>query len=156
MLRMLENACGFFGAMIRNMFIIALAGVLVIVFGFMRIMDLNERLDEGEIAVLSALRDEQEDAIAEQAEVISAQDQQIAQLQQELEALSKDPRFLIRQEIRLLGFIRLGSVCFSQSVSREIFDSFGEGDEISASSLLMDNVPNGLIQIRFFVADRIE
>ncbi|MBR5020546.1 MAG: hypothetical protein IKY17_02870 [Oscillospiraceae bacterium] len=150
MRRIIANACSFFGALIRNMFVIILAAGLMIVFGVSRVRDLNAQLADAreQISCLNEIN-------LEQADVISSKDREIAQLNRELEEAEPDPALVIRQEIRFLGCINLGSVCFSQNVSENIFDSICEGDDISMAPWLLADCSSGLISARFFVAAKI-
>ena len=158
MKQIVNNACGFFGAMIRNIFIIILAAVLILIFGIARLVELNDQLSvaRAQISSLSDSNAEKDAVIAAHAETISEQEQQIAELRRELEDLSPDPSILVRMELRVLGCFRLMNVSFPRSVSREIFDSLSQGDEISEAPWLDAVIPSGVVSARFFVADMME
>ena len=127
-------------------------------FGIARLVELNDQLSvaRAQISSLSDSNAEKDAVIAAHAETISEQEQQIAELRRELEALSPDPSILVRMELRVLGCFRLMNVSFPRSVSREIFDSLSQGDEISEAPWLDAVIPSGVVSARFFVADMME
>lgn len=158
MKQMVDSACSFFGAFIRNIIVISIAGVLVIGVGIFTIIDLSDQVKmyKAQVNSLSEVNAAQEETIADQAETISALEREKERLQKELAAVSPDPSVGIRLEIRFLGFLKLVTTSFPRSVSREVFDSLNVGDEISAAPWLEDASAPGIVSVRFFVADKFE
>lgn len=158
MKQMIENACGFLGALIRNIFVIILAAVLLIVFGASRIMELSRELEacDARISSMSIEIREKDIVIAEKEDEIIRLDKEIDILNQKIAEISPAPSAAIRQEIWFMGCIRLGENAFICNVSPDVFDSLSEGDEISAAEWLGEAPASGLIRIRSFVIEKIE
>lgn len=150
MLRIIEKACGFIAATCKNIVLFSLAAMVLLFAGAIQITLLNMELDAArrENTVLS-----QENA--KLLEDANASAFLIDELRREREAVDEKQSLVIREEFRFLGFIKLGSTCFSHDVSCEIFDGINLGDDVSTAPWLEASFASSLVSARFIVAAKV-
>ena len=150
MLRIIEKACGFIAATCKNIVLFSLAAIVLLFAGAIQITLLNVELEaaRNENAALSHRN-------AELIESVHSREQLIDEMRMELEAADEKQSLVIREELRFLGLIKLGSTCFSHDVSCEIFDGINLGDDVSTAPWLEASFASSLVSARFIVAAKV-
>ena len=125
MLRIIEKACGLLAAVCKNIVLFSLAAVLMLIAGAVHITLLNVELEaaRNENAALSHRN-------AELIESAYSRELLIDEMRMELEAADEKQSLVIREELRFLGFIKLG-------VRKRYYEDNGE----DALIMVCDHMP---------------
>ena len=157
MKRMIESGFQIVGNVLRSTVAIALAMIVILGLGIMKVTALNQQLNDAQdqIRRQNVTIEEKNAIIDQQDSTIIQMGQEMAELKKQLDAVGQEPTITVRVQFRLLG-VGLFETRFDRTVSREIFDSIRVGDDVTDAAWMAAPVPSSFVGFRFFVESKAE